>query len=588
MTMMDQDEASRDPNPSSMVDEEVEEGELPDDDSDSEDLCYTPLTRPQRETQPSHGATSAPGEGEMSVNNLILAGPRPRSSTNSSTMANAGDNDHLPGESPALSPHSQAIDSSESDLFPSSSDEDSSNDGSGAFRRDAPRPKRKRRRPQRPEASQEESMDQGGHGGADFQVMVTQFQKDRMQRGLPTRKGGQVNNIWGSILQEESLNNELNNIAMGRNLRDLNSDRGSETYDYVMAQKIAMSLRERDGHQRERAHLDEELQDYWDNPQKFKSADDHNHSRDDDHDELHHPGANGMDADTRDSRRNGAIRAGKKRSVKERLGAHPSHHRPRGSCEREVDEDLSIPQPGVPRTIADLSNEVLESENVAQLGQEISHKLSEPKTELMIGVVDIVGKEIALDLFRETQQIEAQGGLMIKNGARRRTPGGLFLHLLRLKSAKDSRIDESKIKCFFAQSNQRIPKANSRRRKPGGDDVSFELELASFKKLSEQKKTKHKMETDSPSEARGSENAESDLKPLPDILSCISKKFGEASSRLEEDDDLQSDSLPGGSKGLAPFEEPEAPPNSVERTLNTYEDESDDFLYADTENIELF
>lgn len=144
------------------------------------------------------------------------------------------------------------------------------------------------------------------------------------------------------------------------------------------------------------------------------------------------------------------------------------------------------------------------------------------------------------------------------------------------------------IKCFFAQSNQRIPKANSRRRKPGDDDVSFELELASFKKLSEQKKTKHKMETDSPSEARGSENAESDLKPLPDILSCISKKFGEASSRLEEDDDLQSDSLPGGSKGLAPFEEPEAPPNSVERTLNTYEDESDDFLYADTENIELF
>ncbi|TRY67014.1 hypothetical protein TCAL_16953 [Tigriopus californicus] len=597
VTMMDQDESRDSPvGPSSILDE-VEEGELPDD-SDPEDLCYTPLTRPQRETHLSHATNGAPGEtGEgssgdpalMSINNLVLAGPRPRSSTNSSTMANAGDNDHLPGESPALSPHSQAIDSSESDLFPSSSDEDSSNDGngSGAFRRDAPRPKRKRRRPQRPEASQEESMDQGDHGGADFQVMVTQFQKDRMQRGLPTRRGGKANNIWGSLLQEESLNSELNNIAMGRNLRDLQSDRGSETYDYVMAQKISMMLHEREGRQKEQAQLDEELQDYWDNPQKFKTSNDCAHSRDEDH-ELH-PGANNMDADNRDSRRNGAIRAGKKRSVKERLRAHPSHHRPRGSCETEVDEDLSIPQPGVPRTIADLSDDVLESENVAQLGQEISHKLSEPKTELMIGVVDIVGKEIALDLFRETQQIEAQGGLMIKNGARRRTPGGLFLHLLRVRSAKDSRIDESKVKCFFAQSNQRIghPKGNSRRRKPGDDDVSFELELASFKKLSEQKKTKHKMDTDSPSDQRNNGHADSDLKPLPDILSCISKKFDEARGRIQGDD-LQSDLLPGGSKGLAPFEEPEAPPNSVERVLNTYEDESDDFLYTDTKNIELF
>ena len=52
---------------------------------------------------------------------------------------------------------------------------------------------------------------------------------------------------------------------------------------------------------------------------------------------------------------------------------------------------------------------------------------------------------MACELFKETQKIEASGGLMIKNGARRRTPGGLFLHLLREWAAKDPRVDEKKV-----------------------------------------------------------------------------------------------------------------------------------------------
>ena len=41
---------------------------------------------------------------------------------------------------------------------------------------------------------------------------------------------------------------------------------------------------------------------------------------------------------------------------------------------------------------------------------------------------------------------------------------------------------------------------------------------------------------------------------------------------------------------MEPFVEPEAPPNSVERPLNPYEGDDDDFLVAncDTEDIELF
>ena len=93
------------------------------------------------------------------------------------------------------------------------------------------------------------------------------------------------------------------------------------------------------------------------------------------------------------------------------------------------------------------------------LGEELANRLSEPKTDLMIGVVDVVGTEVALDLFQKTRHIESSGGMMIKNNDRRRTPGGVYLHLLRQMSSNPnetacSEDTQAKIKAFFAQSNQ--------------------------------------------------------------------------------------------------------------------------------------
>ena len=34
----------------------------------------------------------------------------------------------------------------------------------------------------------------------------------------------------------------------------------------------------------------------------------------------------------------------------------------------------------------------------------------------MVGVVDLVGGQVALELFQKTQKIESEGGMMIKNG----------------------------------------------------------------------------------------------------------------------------------------------------------------------------
>ena len=74
--------------------------------------------------------------------------------------------------------------------------------------------------------------------------------------------------------------------------------------------------------------------------------------------------------------------------------------------------------PQVPRTIPDINQSVLESlkevmdddssledNKSTLLGDELASKLSEPKTELMIGVIDMVGVEVGLELFKQTQDI---------------------------------------------------------------------------------------------------------------------------------------------------------------------------------------
>ena len=75
------------------------------------------------------------------------------------------------------------------------------------------------------------------------------------------------------------------------------------------------------------------------------------------------------------------------------------------------------------------------------------------QTDLITGVVELVGRDVALDLFQQTRKIEGGGGMMIKNGSRRRTPGGLYLQLLRDRAKEDQRIDDAKVQCFPTRSS---------------------------------------------------------------------------------------------------------------------------------------
>ena len=222
------------------------------------------------------------------------------------------------------------------------------------------------------------------------------------------------------------------------------------------------------------------------------------------------------------------------------------------------------------------------------LGDELASKLSEPKTQLMIGVVELFGQEVSIELFEKTKGIESNGGMMIKNGERRRTPGGVFLQLLRDYGSDESekRVDNAEVRRFFANSNQTGSFKRKRKHKFKGD---FKSELDAFKNLST-KMLKKKSSKESGSNEVAMENDETEeLKPLPDLLTCINqrkqrlgktKSSGESSQKSGENAENDDNSV-------EIFAEPDAPPNSVERTVNSYDD---DFLNADcdTEDIELF
>lgn len=82
-----------------------------------------------------------------------------------------------------------------------------------------------------------------------------------------------------------------------------------------------------------------------------------------------------------------------------------------------------------------------------EVAKDIALKLYEEKTDLIQRAVEIVGIEASIQLFKQTQEAENDGGILVANGSRRRTPGGVFFYLLR----NHEEIPMEKIKEVFAE-----------------------------------------------------------------------------------------------------------------------------------------
>lgn len=187
-----------------------------------------------------------------------------------------------------------------------------------------------------------------------------------------TPGGRKVNNIWGSVVQEQcqdAIAAELGIFGMDGEVSM--SSRNVETYNYVLARKIMAKEREQD--KDEVSMLDEQLEEYM-------------------------KGRNSEERPGGDAKR--------KRSAKERLG-------PRAEMDTKGRYEITADDPE--DTVVD----------------EIAYRLQEPKKDLIERVVKVLGTKKAIELLGETATLEENGGVYTLDGSRRRTPGGVYLNLLK-------------------------------------------------------------------------------------------------------------------------------------------------------------
>lgn len=81
-------------------------------------------------------------------------------------------------------------------------------------------------------------------------------------------------------------------------------------------------------------------------------------------------------------------------------------------------------------------------QDTVALSTTIATQLNEqhaPALEEIRRAVELLGSDQAAALLQETLQIEEQGGMLISNGKRRRTPGGVFLYLVRTRVPPEQR-----------------------------------------------------------------------------------------------------------------------------------------------------
>lgn len=227
----------------------------------------------------------------------------------------------------------------------------------------------------------------------------------------PTAPGGRkVNNIWGSVVQEQcqdAITAEIGIFGMDGELNM--SSRNVETYNFVLARKIMEKEREIERQSKNEGDvsmLDAQLEEYM-------------------------KGQGSEDRTGGDAKR--------KRPAKERLG---------------------------PRAEMDIKGryEITEDDPENKVADEIAYRLQEPKKDLIERVVKVIGKKKAIELLGETATLEETGGVYTIDGSRRRTPGGVYLNLLKNTPS----ITKAQIRQIFFEEQQKeykCKKAAQKRRR---------------------------------------------------------------------------------------------------------------------------
>ncbi|XP_015666645.1 phosphorylated adapter RNA export protein isoform X3 [Protobothrops mucrosquamatus] len=185
-----------------------------------------------------------------------------------------------------------------------------------------------------------------------------------------------VNNIWGEVLQKQNQDDMSKNLGILWMDGNLDRSRGSETYNYMLAKELVKS-----SETEAVKTLDKELEEYMQDDKKIVSKEE-------------------------EEEVNGQGLWKRKRPIKEKFGQR-----------QEMNYKGRY--------------EITEDDPEEKVADEIAYRLHEPKKDLIARVVKIIGKKKSIELLMETTEVEQNGGLLIMDGSRRRTPGGVYINLLK-------------------------------------------------------------------------------------------------------------------------------------------------------------
>nr|XP_057922152.1 phosphorylated adapter RNA export protein [Doryrhamphus excisus] len=99
--------------------------------------------------------------------------------------------------------------------------------------------------------------------------------------------------------------------------------------------------------------------------------------------------------------------------------------------------------------------DITEDDPEGKIVDEIVHRLQEPKKDLIERIVRIIGSKKAIELLCETATLEESGGVYTLDGSRRRTPGGVYLNLLKNTPS----ITRAQIREIFFEESQKEQKS---------------------------------------------------------------------------------------------------------------------------------
>ncbi|CAJ0943174.1 unnamed protein product, partial [Mesorhabditis belari] len=140
---------------------------------------------------------------------------------------------------------------------------------------------------------------------------------------------------------------------------------------------------------------------------------------------------------------------------------------------KHLDEDFSLQKLFAMNFDEDLS--------IDRLGDEIALALGEKEPFIVLEIIKAIGREKAIELFDKTREVEGNGGLLVQDGSRKRTPGGVYINLFKQDPTISQKIKDNII---LRPEDRQWKRAKRKGRRPATYEDSIREHAARLRELS--------------------------------------------------------------------------------------------------------